>query len=102
MHNTTKFILKGDKSISHRAVIIASLSNGISEFDGFLTSDDCLHSVNIFRSLGINITQKKSEWVYYKTNDPYYGNVIKDTNGLWYTTSGGTIQGTSVQVERRK
>src|SRR5947209_12003469 len=47
----------GDKSISHRAVIIAALSNGVCTLQGFLPSDDCLHTVNALRVLGIQIEQ---------------------------------------------
>jgi len=47
----------GDKSISHRAVIVAALSNGVCTLRGFLPSDDCMHTVNAMRSLGIKIEQ---------------------------------------------
>ena len=47
----------GDKSISHRAVIIAALSNGICTLCGFLPSEDCMHTVNAMRALGIKIEQ---------------------------------------------
>ncbi len=47
----------GDKSISHRAVIIAALSNGICTLRGFLPSEDCMHTVNAMRALGIKIEQ---------------------------------------------
>jgi 3-phosphoshikimate 1-carboxyvinyltransferase len=47
----------GDKSISHRAVIIASLSNGVCTLRGFLPGDDCMHTVNAMRMLGIRIEQ---------------------------------------------
>ncbi len=45
----------GDKSISHRAVIIAALSNGPCEIDGFLPSEDCLRTVDALRALGVQI-----------------------------------------------
>jgi 3-phosphoshikimate 1-carboxyvinyltransferase len=47
----------GDKSISHRAVIIAALSNGVCTLQGFLPSEDCMHTVNALRALGIRIEQ---------------------------------------------
>src|SRR5438445_11883890 len=47
----------GDKSISHRAVIIAGLSNGVCTLRGFLPSEDCMHTVNAMRALGIKIEQ---------------------------------------------
>src|SRR5213596_3943766 len=45
----------GDKSISHRAVIIAALSNGGCTLRGFLPSEDCMRTVNAMRALGIRI-----------------------------------------------
>ncbi|HXX42002.1 MAG TPA: 3-phosphoshikimate 1-carboxyvinyltransferase [Chthoniobacterales bacterium] len=45
----------GDKSISHRAAIIAALSNGVCTLRGFLPSEDCLRTVNALRALGIQI-----------------------------------------------
>src|SRR2546423_1261027 len=47
----------GDKSISHRAVIIAALSNGICTLCGFLPSEDCMHTVNAMRALVVKIEQ---------------------------------------------
>ena len=45
----------GDKSISHRAVILASLSNGACAIRGFLPSEDCFRTVEAMRSLGVKI-----------------------------------------------
>src|SRR5260370_41576033 len=47
----------GDKSISHRAVIVAALPNGICTLKGFLPGEDCMHTVNAMRALGIKIEQ---------------------------------------------
>src|SRR5216110_3158012 len=51
----------GDKSISHRAVIIAALSNGACTLHGFLPSDDCMHKVNAMRTLGVRIEQPEPD-----------------------------------------
>jgi len=51
----SEITVPGDKSISHRAVIIASLTNGPCVLRGFLPSDDCLRTVQAMRSLGIKI-----------------------------------------------
>jgi 3-phosphoshikimate 1-carboxyvinyltransferase len=50
----------GDKSISHRAVIIAALSNGVCTLQGFLPSEDCMHTVNAMRALGVKIEQPEA------------------------------------------
>ena len=47
--------IPGDKSISHRAIIIGALVTGASHFKGFLCSEDCLNTLTIFRQLGVSI-----------------------------------------------
>src|SRR5216117_3029343 len=51
----------GDKSISHRAVIIAALSNGVCKLEGFLPSEDCMRTVNALRTLGVRIEQPEPD-----------------------------------------
>jgi len=46
----------GDKSISHRAVIFASLAEGTSTIRGFLRADDTLATLQACRQLGVRIT----------------------------------------------
>lgn len=45
----------GDKSISHRALILAALSAGCSRITGLLTSDDLIHTVGALRQFGVII-----------------------------------------------
>ena len=45
----------GDKSISHRSVMFAAISNGTCEIDGFLPSEDCLATVGALKQLGVEI-----------------------------------------------
>jgi 3-phosphoshikimate 1-carboxyvinyltransferase len=47
--------IPGDKSISHRAIIFASLSNYVVHIQNFLCSDDCLATVNALRAMGVQI-----------------------------------------------
>jgi len=51
----------GDKSISHRAVIIAALSNGVCVLRGFLASEDCMRTVGALRACGIKIEQPEPD-----------------------------------------
>src|SRR5882762_3917528 len=51
----------GDKSISHRAAIVAALSNGVCNLRGFLPSADCMHTVSALRALGIQIEQPEPD-----------------------------------------
>ncbi|MCG2634889.1 MAG: 3-phosphoshikimate 1-carboxyvinyltransferase [Gammaproteobacteria bacterium] len=45
----------GDKSISHRAVILGSLAEGETRIDGFLEAGDTLNTLNAFRQMGVPI-----------------------------------------------
>ena len=47
--------IPSDKSISHRSIIIPSISRGISEINNLLMSDDVLHTLNAFKALGVKI-----------------------------------------------
>lgn len=46
----------GDKSISHRAVMIGAISNGVTEISGFLNAADPLSTLSCFQQLGIHHT----------------------------------------------
>jgi 3-phosphoshikimate 1-carboxyvinyltransferase len=48
--------IPGSKSITHRALIIASLAQKESLLDGFLSSEDTLHTINALRELGVEIS----------------------------------------------
>lgn len=45
----------GDKSISHRAVMFSSIAKGTSTITNFLDGEDCLRTIDAFRSLGVTI-----------------------------------------------
>ena len=49
--------IPGDKSISHRSIIIPSISNGISEVSNILKSEDDLNTMNAFRLMGVKIEE---------------------------------------------
>lgn len=46
----------GDKSISHRALMLGALAEGTTRIRGFLRGQDCLSTVRCFQDLGIAIT----------------------------------------------
>jgi 3-phosphoshikimate 1-carboxyvinyltransferase len=52
-----KVRVPGDKSISHRAVMLGGLASGASHIQGFLPSGDCLATVACMRALGIHVEQ---------------------------------------------
>ncbi len=45
----------GDKSISHRSIMLGSLAEGITHVSGFLEGDDSLATLRAFRAMGVNI-----------------------------------------------
>ena len=45
----------GDKSISHRSIMLAALANGSAQITGFLPSEDCLSTMKAFQQLGVQI-----------------------------------------------
>ena len=47
--------IPGDKSISHRSIIIPSISKGVSEISNLLLSEDVIHTLEAFKSLGVKI-----------------------------------------------
>ncbi len=47
----------GDKSISHRALMLSGIATGMSEVSGFLASEDCLATLAAMRALGVRIEQ---------------------------------------------
>lgn len=47
--------IPGDKSISHRAVMLGSLAKGTTEITHFLQGADCLSTISCFQKLGIDI-----------------------------------------------
>ena len=47
--------IPGDKSVSHRAVMLAALADGVSTIDGFLEGEDTRATAAIFSQLGVRI-----------------------------------------------
>lgn len=76
----------GDKSISHRAVMLGSLANGVTEISGFLKGADCLSTIDCFRKMGIDIDINGE-------NVTVHGNSLrglKKPDEMLYTGNSGT------------
>jgi 3-phosphoshikimate 1-carboxyvinyltransferase len=52
---TGRIHLPGDKSISHRAALIAALADGTSEISNFSSARDCASTLECLRALGVPI-----------------------------------------------
>ncbi|MFV9510679.1 3-phosphoshikimate 1-carboxyvinyltransferase [Tepidibacillus sp. LV47] len=83
----------GDKSISHRAVMLAAIAEGITEINGFLNGEDCLHTIKVFKQLGVEIEQTGETAYKVKGNGLYSLKEPKDV--LYVGNSGTTIRLTS-------
>src|ERR1051325_93143 len=56
--------LPGDKSISHRAGLIAALASGSSEISNFSTARDCASTLGCLQELGISIERKNGKQLF--------------------------------------
>lgn len=45
----------GDKSISHRSIMLGAIAEGTTEISGFLEGEDALSTLNAFRAMGVSI-----------------------------------------------
>ena len=50
----------GDKSISHRAIMLGALADGATTISGFLEGEDCLATLRAFRAMGVRIEGPES------------------------------------------
>ncbi len=57
--------IPGDKSISHRSVMLASLAKGPSKIKNFLFSADCCSTMHCMQALGVDIKQQDGELIVY-------------------------------------
>ena len=53
----------GDKSMSHRSIMLGSLATGTTQVTGFLTGEDCIATMNAFRAMGVNIEGHENKQV---------------------------------------
>ena len=52
---TGRLRVPGDKSISHRSIMLGSLAQGVTEVSGFLEGEDSLATLSAFRAMGVQI-----------------------------------------------
>ena len=86
----TEITLPGDKSISHRALIIGSLAEGETKIHNFLISEDTLSTLNILNSIGADIKQISEDEVIVEGKGK--DNFIEPSNVLNAKNSGTTMR----------
>lgn len=57
-HVRGEITVPGDKSVSHRSVMLGSIARGTTEIHNFLEGADCLSTIACFRAMGIPIENK--------------------------------------------
>jgi len=55
----------GDKSISHRSIMLGAIANGVTKVSGFLEGDDTLATLNAFQQMGVKIDRTGSNITIY-------------------------------------
>ncbi|QKY69200.1 3-phosphoshikimate 1-carboxyvinyltransferase [Lentibacillus sp. CBA3610] len=79
----------GDKSISHRAVMLGALAKGTTHITNFLTGEDCNRTVDAFRQFGVSIQQNNTSLTI-ESNGP--GNFHEPIEPLYFGNSGTTAR----------
>jgi 3-phosphoshikimate 1-carboxyvinyltransferase len=51
----------GDKSISHRSIILSSIAEGTSQISGFLQGEDSLNTIKAFQQMGVSIERNRDQ-----------------------------------------
>ena len=81
-----EIIVPGDKSMSHRAIMLASLADGKSEISGFLEGEDCLATIEVFQKMGVSIFRQEGKFIV--EGKGLKG--LKDPSGALYFGNSGT------------
>ena len=79
----------GDKSMTHRAIMLASLAKGISTIYEPLMGEDCRRTMDIFKLLGVTIEEQDNSII---INSPGYQNFITPHQVLYTGNSGTTTR----------
>jgi len=81
--------IPGDKSISHRSIMLGSLAEGKTEVKNFLTGEDCLRTINIFRQFGVTINLEGTDVT---IKSPGVKSFKEPTEPLYFGNSGTTAR----------
>lgn len=79
----------GDKSISHRAIMLGAIAEGKTIINNFLHGDDCLSTIRCFRDMGVNISFNENNIV---VNGVGLRGLSKPEDTLYVGNSGTTIR----------
>jgi 3-phosphoshikimate 1-carboxyvinyltransferase len=60
----------GDKSVTHRAIMVASLADGVSEIRHALRSDDTRRTIEAFRAMGVAVEEGETDYLRVEARGP--------------------------------
>jgi 3-phosphoshikimate 1-carboxyvinyltransferase len=60
---TGELTVPGDKSISHRALMLGGIAQGVTDITGFLAGEDCLATLRALQALGVHIERPEDQHV---------------------------------------
>ena len=81
--------VQGDKSISHRAIIIGSMAKGTTIVSNFLEAEDTLNTIKVYRELGVKIEKIKNKYYIYGRGA---GSLRQSHEALYVGNSGTNIR----------
>lgn len=79
----------GDKSISHRGVMLGSIAEGKTTITGFLDGDDCLRTIEMFKQVGVTVERNGTTVV---IDSPGISQWETPTSELYAGNSGTTAR----------
>ena len=77
----------GDKSISHRALMLGGIATGETRIQGLLLGDDPLSTAHCFQAMGVQLSNLEDEWVV--VHGVGLGN-LKEPDGVLDAGNSGT------------
>ena len=80
----------GDKSISHRSIMLGALAEGVTDIDGFLEGEDALATLQAFRDLGVVIEGPHNGRV--RVHGVGLGGLKKPARALYMGNSGTSMR----------
>ncbi|MFQ3611533.1 MAG: 3-phosphoshikimate 1-carboxyvinyltransferase, partial [Fimbriimonadales bacterium] len=86
---TGRWTPSGDKSITHRAILLGALAEGQTEIDRFLESDDCFRTLQIVQALGAHaerLSEQRWRLTGLGTREPNEPNDVLDAGNSGTTT----------------
>ncbi|MEC7875964.1 MAG: 3-phosphoshikimate 1-carboxyvinyltransferase [Pseudomonadota bacterium] len=81
--------IPGDKSISHRAIMISMLAEGKTKIYNFLEAEDTLITINVARQLGIEINQSSN---FFEVQGKGLNGIKQPDKDLYFGNSGTSMR----------